>query len=418
MKHLILVTLAAAALVVPASAADAAAPTCQGKRATIVGDPDKALVKGTERRDVIVSNGVGAVRARGGDDLICVTGGFAAVQDGPGNDVVDARRVPAGQGVFADLAGGNDTFVGGPGRDNVRLKGGGRDRIATGGGVDSVEVRRTSTGSRIDLGAGNDLVIARNAAGAFVEGGSGVDVLELDDSRLSAQQRYVIDNRLGRARRAGTQILSWRSIQRFAVQVPDRSRVRFLGSARSERLELEHLGFDGTRTVALDMGGGADQATINGIDRGSVRMGTGRDKLRIDSTQSVDVDLAAGTVDTIRPNDLGTTHLDISGVDDLGITRVPFIDVTGDGDDNTLTAVNTCTSVVRGGGGDDTIDVNATNCTTAVVPRHSLHGDGGDDDLTGTDLDDLLDGGAGTDVADGLGGTDVCTAETTKNCEA
>jgi Ca2+-binding RTX toxin-like protein len=73
---------------------------------------------GTPGRDVIVSTGdfPTTVEALGGDDLICVYGG-ARVDAGPGDDVVDTSVASGGS--ISDLADGDDTYIGGPGRDLV-----------------------------------------------------------------------------------------------------------------------------------------------------------------------------------------------------------------------------------------------------------------------------------------------------------
>src|SRR5687767_4337001 len=77
----------------PASSAAARQPAiCFGQVATIVGEPGNEDLRGTEGPDVIATNGSLDVDARGGDDLVCVTGkparyGYGAfVWLGPGAD--------------------------------------------------------------------------------------------------------------------------------------------------------------------------------------------------------------------------------------------------------------------------------------------------------------------------------------------
>ena len=53
--------------------AEAAAPMCQGEKATLVGEPGKN-VYGTAGRDVVVSRGAYLVVTLDGNDLICMTG--------------------------------------------------------------------------------------------------------------------------------------------------------------------------------------------------------------------------------------------------------------------------------------------------------------------------------------------------------
>ena len=74
-------TLAAAAALgtvltvsaLPGTPSYAAAETCHGQTATIVGDPGTD-VTGTEGPDVIVARGAG--QALGGDDMICLLGSY------------------------------------------------------------------------------------------------------------------------------------------------------------------------------------------------------------------------------------------------------------------------------------------------------------------------------------------------------
>src|SRR5689334_4306398 len=107
------------ALLTP-TVASAAAETCQGMPATIVGTPD-AKLSGTESGDVIVTAGAATVLARGGDDLICVTGGGTILDAGDGDDVVDAT---AARGrVSAELGHGADRYLGSAGVDSVSAGG-------------------------------------------------------------------------------------------------------------------------------------------------------------------------------------------------------------------------------------------------------------------------------------------------------
>ncbi|GAB3014151.1 hypothetical protein GCM10011376_08430 [Nocardioides flavus (ex Wang et al. 2016)] len=107
-----------------AGAASGAAETCQGRTATIVGAGHR--VDGTEGPDVILTNGARAVHAKGGDDLVCITGPYTGrylavdVRAGDGKDVVDGTGSPR-QEVHAQMGSGVDTFLGGGAGDSVVL---------------------------------------------------------------------------------------------------------------------------------------------------------------------------------------------------------------------------------------------------------------------------------------------------------
>src|SRR4051794_38994416 len=80
-----------------AEVARAAAPTCRGVPATLVGSPDIPALAGTSGPDVIITAGSRLVSARAGSDLVCVTGSNSrVVVAGAGDDRVftDDEAVP------------------------------------------------------------------------------------------------------------------------------------------------------------------------------------------------------------------------------------------------------------------------------------------------------------------------------------
>ena len=150
------------------SASAEAAPTCFGKRATIVGD---GYLRGTPGDDVIVATGPAEVHALGGDDRIC--GAFVAY-GGAGHDRIyyagrddDAElrgmggadrivlrsggHVHGGQGPDVLIGGdgvqwmagedGHDRMFGGRGQDNL-FGGNGRDRADGGAGNDVCDAEK------------------------------------------------------------------------------------------------------------------------------------------------------------------------------------------------------------------------------------------------------------------------------------
>jgi Ca2+-binding RTX toxin-like protein len=137
-----------------------AAPTCQGKPATIVSNA--ATIVGTKAPDVIVAGpGDNTIRGEGGNDTIC---------GGEGNDTIDGERgVDAiyGEGGDDTIEGerGSDHLDGGAGNDKV-LGGRGSDKIEGGDGSDLVEGEQGN--DEVDGGAGD---------GDFVEGNQGDDTL-------------------------------------------------------------------------------------------------------------------------------------------------------------------------------------------------------------------------------------------------
>ena len=98
---------------------------CRGKPATLVGTPERDLLRGTGGRDVIVGlGGADRIRSFGGRDLICAGGGRDRVKGGRGNDTLLGG--PGADALFGGLGndrlfgqGGADRLVGGPGRDSI-----------------------------------------------------------------------------------------------------------------------------------------------------------------------------------------------------------------------------------------------------------------------------------------------------------
>jgi hypothetical protein len=93
----------------------AAAPTCKGKPATIVGTESSDVRTGTSGKDVIVGlGGNDKLSGLAGNDLICGGAGKDTLKGGKGNDKLYGEA-------------GKDTLKGGPGKD--KLKGGaGKDK--------------------------------------------------------------------------------------------------------------------------------------------------------------------------------------------------------------------------------------------------------------------------------------------------
>ena len=113
-------------LLTPSSAASAAAETCQGRPATIVGTGPH--IQGTEGDDVIVTGASATTYAGAGDDLICVSSdvlGGVYVLSGDGDDVVDASRRAASSTSLtkANLGNGLDHYIGSSAHDEVDAHG-------------------------------------------------------------------------------------------------------------------------------------------------------------------------------------------------------------------------------------------------------------------------------------------------------
>ena len=410
-----LIALTMGAFALPVAPA-AATPTCDGKTATIVGRPG-AIVDGTNRADVIVSNGAENVYALGGSDRICMTGtppdDYIGVDAGSGHDRVFIRTQ---RHVFADLGPGDDVYVGNAGKDfvdsGVAATG---DRITTGAGEDQVRVGHsaTPTADVVRLGFHNDYLelFGLPAGRAVIEGGYGVDHLSQRSMASYPDGRFDLDNFDEVARVNGSVVLRWDSFQNFDVLARDEG-VYFSGSKRDETIFSYDL-------VGSAMGSGDDRMHL-GVNpvRGLLRGGAGRDLIRTGGW-FVTGDVAAGRIDTAGSQGFGADdgpEFAFVDVEDLTLTG-ETVRVLGDSGPNRLDGFG-CDVDIRGYGGADTLSTTwQEDFTDECVETVTMLGGEGDDRMIGGPSADRLYGGAGNDSADGRRGTDLCRAEQRTDCE-
>jgi Ca2+-binding RTX toxin-like protein len=386
--------------------ARAAAPTCLGRAATIVGtagvdDP----LPGTSGDDVIVGRGGNdVIQGRGGNDRICGNGGVDTLQGGRGNDRLQ------GGGDDATLLSevGDDRYLGGTGNDLVdysqayftsksdglkvnlatgRAKGEGADRLAgvegvIGSGYGNDVLTANDAGSMLDGDFGADILIGGASADILVAGATDADPDTLEgnggDDTLdfggSGEDRLTYEHAPG-----GVNI----DLMLSTVSGGDGSDT-LVGSplyVYGSRYG-DHIIGDNDGNILI---GGAGADTIEGGDYyDTIRPGPGNDTVDggagedsvsyADATAGVTVDLLLGTVTGGSGSDT------LSGIEDVGGT--PFDDVIeGDNDHNSM----------GGGAGDDT--------------------------LIGRDGNDFLYGGSGYDTLNGGNDLDTCEGEVTTFCE-
>jgi Ca2+-binding RTX toxin-like protein len=192
--------------------ADAKAPTCAGKRATIVSNAPRIV--GTRAHDVIVAGpGDNVIHGMGGNDTICAGGGNDTIYGGRGNDriyggpgddtIYGGRgsddlhgdsgvdrifgeagndRIDGGPGDGDHLEGGpgDDSLFGGPGDFDVLIGGPGNDRIDGGPGAHDIASYKDAGGPiTVDLGKGRVSGAEQERLRGIedVLGGSGDDTL-------------------------------------------------------------------------------------------------------------------------------------------------------------------------------------------------------------------------------------------------
>ncbi len=450
--------LAAVPLALATAPPTHAAETCQGEPATVVGTPG-GFVRGTDGRDVIVSNRGAFVSALDGDDLVCITGDRSAqveVRAGLGDDEVHVLgRTP----VRAMLDSGEDTFVGGPLGDFVFggfSDTGGQDydeeydHIETGGGYDGVAVGECdpefTLADDVDLGTGGgSLTIMGGATAPEAVLDGGPDGLGRLRTVCHGPGPWAVDNtdpEAGVAVGPGGATYTWRHFDDFELGFKE---LTFRGSDRPERLFT-------VGTVKADLGGGDDVMLEHdstpfplGLDGGE-----GRDLVIFASLHGsgVTVDVGAGHAVWSGGNTVPITGFERHGAEGSYATLLG-----GAGPDDLFGT--SCRLTIRGGAGSDVLRaydplesglcpgttqrvlVGGDHGDRIIGDRQSqrifggtgsdtvfagpgadrVQGDGGNDVTNGGIGNDALYGGAGRDTAEGALGTDRCRAERTLRCE-
>ena len=450
----------AALLPVVSAEAVSAAPTCQGQRATIVGDPADPELYGTAGDDVIVTRGVARVLASGGADRICVTGansqdGETTINAGPGDDRVriatsrtgrlnarlgdgddrmDVATTPTHR-IYVYLGQGADVYRGGSGPDFVNADHGSptdeHDRISTGAGPDDVKAGRWGMANHddVELGAGDDHLQVHGwlTPDTRPSGGAGSDRLDVrwgpclgtsDNPDCTDATPWVIDNRRGVATADGVVRSRWSGFEVFQPYTWIPGPLTFIGSVADEVVSA------GDGLVGATMGSGDDSLEIPParIDhRRKISGGPGRDTLEVHG-HGMTVDLAAGAMWERRRGSATDPAVRFGAFENAAITGSQGLTLIGDGGDNVLRAFG-CNVKADGGAGDDALSVFPGLMAGDVVPcaptARDVHFDGGpgDDVLRGGSGPDHLNGGVGVDTADGRRGSDVCLAEVRRNCE-
>ncbi|MCY4726678.1 hypothetical protein NYO98_10350 [Nocardioides sp. STR2] len=385
-----------AALLVPMGTATAAAETCDGKAATIVGTPG-GTITGTEGPDVIVTNGATRVDALGGDDLVCATGdATVGAFLGEGADTF-LDQGGKGHGVIGGTADGIDTEA-----DVIRLASWGTVRSGTPG---------QPNGDTIDLAAGGDLFWSgtQTAPGSVTTTGGGLF--------LRGQTEVTVDA-------SGT------------VTGPDTS-FAYTGrfdwfhlTTRAEAGTFTFRGTDHDENVVVDapttfdrhvtLGDGDDTYETNGLGGNAswAKGNEGEDRLLLNlSGHRVKADLGR----KVTAAD-GQTLTRIRGFEDY-VMSARRVKVRGTNRGERLSLI-ACRTFVNAGPGKDVIthSVEYGEGDEWTTPRCKnyravVNGGRGRDTIKGTPGNDRLIGGRGFDTIDGDFGRDVCEGESKRRCE-
>ena len=405
-RSLVPVLVAAAGLAAPLAlvpSAQAAAVTCGGVKATIVGNNRANQITGTAKRDVIVARGGNdTIRGIGGDDLICGGDGADSILGGDGDDRIWGEADLFTTDQFGRTVMRGDTVSGGAGDDTIdlgfdfRVPTEGTDRVLDGvsyADAPAPVVVDFQAGATVAISAhGNDTVtgyrairIAGSELGDTIKGTNRDDVISArggDDTIFGrgGDDTIVADTAADAAGNdrlygdAGDDTLNGTAGSDL-----------FVGSSGSDTLgstSYVHQAFRG--------GSGVDTVTFPlPVDSGFVAQGNGgQDKLRLMPTSNpalkptVRIDQLKKS--TIRDLQAYTLEGRITGFRDVVLPARAL-------------------SIFKGSNESEVI-------TAHPDYRVMIYGRGGADVMTGSDEPDRLDGGKGFDIARGRGGNDTCKA--------
>jgi len=373
--------------------ASAAAPTCLGMAATIVGTADDDVLTGTRGPDVILGlGGADQIDGRGGDDVLCggrdddvLTGGRGSDRlhgggggdvliPGPGDDLVDgggsrsdAVDLMAARGpVTVDLAAGTAT---GQGSDTLV-------RVEQAGGSGFDDVLRGDDGPNWLIGMGGDDALYGLGDDDDLSPGPGDDLVDGGDGR-DVDDHYIFNAFILGQPLAGP----------VAVNL-------VAGTATGE-------GSDVLVSIEGASGSLGDDTMV----------GDAQDNLFLDLAEGDDT-VAAGAGDDLVDGGEGADHLDGGpGVDLLGYVQSP-VGVTVDLGAGTASDGDALAGFegLFGSFHDDTLVGDGGPNLIAGFP--------GDDTIVGGAGDDELYGDEDEDSADGGLGTDICDAEVETACES
>ena len=404
------VALLGAALLTPTVAATAAAETCQGQAATIVGTPGGEIV-GTEGADVIVTNGATRVDARGGDDLVCATGtAFLNVVLGAGADTFDS-------------SGGRPWIYAGAivGREDVVLPDSTDTEADVIRAASAVVISGTAghpNADIIDLDFGEVVWSGIQTAPGALSVGTGA-VLGVrsatGDVRMDAS---------GTVTGADTALTWTGDFERLVfTTAAERGMFTFRGTSGTEHLKVNApTTYD--RNIALRSGKDSYESDTLGGKATRIKGDGGRNQLLLELTSHgrVRADLSRSRVTATKAGK--ERSIRVRGFDDL-IVSAKRADVIGTNRANRI-GVIACRATISGRKGRDDlyVDTRYRGLGTWVPPRcdkprATIYGGPGNDSLAGSyPSNDRLIGGPGKDrVAGGFGGRDVCQGEKVRECE-
>ena len=389
-------------LVVTTTAADAAAPSCGGLKATIVGNARANTINGTDRRDVIAAGaGDDTIRGLGGNDVICGGDGADRILGGPDDDAIyggsdrwwaDSFGLVRKEGDNLDPGAGNDTVD--PGYD-ARRTSPGIDAVP-----DSVTYADAPAAAVVDLRTNPATVAANGADTIVVAAGSPLRFVGTAFNDV-VRGTYQDDVLIGLG--GDDQLYGQDGDDRILPDGADSAGADIVDGGGGRDTVESVAGYD-TIAGGID----ADTITSTSINRLFINGGSGGDTIAVQV-----------------PGESGFKVLGGPGQDKLRMLAFPnpAIEPTLRMDQRKgLTKVTKLAPVAISGKVQSFLEVVLPGNTKSFYkgldkgeiidanPEHRavIKGRGGADVITGSNRADLLVGGKGFDIAFAKGGNDTC----------
>jgi Ca2+-binding RTX toxin-like protein len=336
-----------------------------------------------------------------GNDRVLVSSGTALARLGAGNDTMDGG---AGNDV-AHLGAGNDRMGGGAGDDVAHL-GSGNDTFDGSGGDDVAhmgagnDIMNGGAGNDLaDLGDGNDRCTWSAGDGSdTIFGGNGIDVFDYRNITNGLFDAFTIEAGVGFTKTSSASgIVSLNSVERLRVMV----------GGFIDVITVSDLTDTDVKLVAIDLAASVGSVVADGSQDIVILEGTA------DNDQVTIAKFTGGLSITGLPAQITVTHTDNGGLiaDTLTvsggegndtITASAMPDVLnptfdgGNGNDRILGGA--CTDKLIGWNGNDTLSGGAkADQLIGGVGNDRLFGDAGADQLLGEEGNDVLVGGRGND---------------------
>lgn len=398
-------------LIVAGAPANAAAPTCAGEKATIVGNAKANKLTGTPKRDVIwAGDGNDTISGLGGNDLICAGGGADRISGGPDDDTIYGELDAYAADSFGRMHRTGDTIIPGAGNDYIDP---GYDARAVSPGVDvvpdTISYANAPAAAVVDLRAVPAVVGADGSDTIAIAAGSAIGFVGTPFNDV-IRGTYKDDRLYGMA--GDDQIFGQDGDDTITPDGNDSAGNDIVDGGAGNDTIVSVAGYD-----TLSGGAGRDSITNTSPNKTFIKGGSGGDTVTVPVPGESGFDVVGnGGQDKLRlvayanPALFPTVRIDQR----KGLTKITKLQpVAVIGKFQSFTEVSlpgSAKSIYKGTKKGEVIDAHPD--FRAIIKAR-----GGADVITGSNQNDLLIGGKGFDIGFGKGGKDKCKLiERRKSC--